>query len=114
MIFGGRLSLREFHGLRRAANTSIFVLGLSLSAIVYAQDTLTGTVIGRDGSRRTGVSVDVLGPSTVYTETNAQGAFSARLRPGNYVIRVRDGRRQMEFQKQVAPGENVVQLQLSW
>jgi hypothetical protein len=93
---------------------SIFLLALLFSAVAHAQDSLTGTVVSRDGKPKPNVPVDILGPTKVYTETDSSGAFTVRLRQGSYVIRVRDGDRRAEFSQQIAPGSNKARFQLRW
>jgi Carboxypeptidase regulatory-like domain len=76
---------------------------------------ITGNVVNRDKKPKPFVAVDVLGPSRVFTETNNSGQFTVSVRPGNYVIRVREGKRRMEFRRTVEPKENKpFQLQVAW
>jgi len=80
----------------------------------HAQSTLEGTVSGRDGRPKAHVSVDLVGPTTVYAETASDGKFTVGLRPGRYVVRIRDYRRRQEFRQQVQPGANRGTYQVSW
>jgi hypothetical protein len=75
---------------------------------------LSGTVVGKDHKPKPGVSVDILGPTKISTETDGSGRFRVRVRPGAYVIRVREGERRMEFSQQVRQGKNDERFQLAW
>lgn len=93
---------------------SIFLLALLFCAIAHAQDSLTGTVVGKDGKPKPNVPVDILGAIKVYTETDSSGSFTVRLRQGSYVIRIRDGDRRAEFRQQIVAGSNQARFQLTW
>lgn len=74
---------------------------------------LRGVVLGSNNVPKPGVAVDILGPTRVFTETNREGSFSARVVAGRYTVRVRDGSRRMEFPVVVST-ESEVRLRLSW
>ena len=61
-----------------------------------------------------GVAVDVLGATRLYVETDAQGKFEVSLPPGRYVFRVREGRRRMEFVRQLPADRNDLDLRITW
>lgn len=87
---------------------------LLISGIAYAQSSLTGSVVGRDNNPKPNLSVDLVGPTTVYTRTDSVGKFSVRLRPGRYVVRIRDYQRRYEFRQDVGPGQNNARYVVPW
>ena len=105
--------------LRRiAARSKVSVmLGVLLAALIaspaYSQS-LKGIVKGRDGQPKPYVLVDILGPSNVHTQTDAAGRFEATVRPGAYVIRIREGRRRMEFPRRISDEVHEEQFNLRW
>jgi len=101
--------------LRRVIAFSVLIL-LS-PALAYAQSdqaSLTGTVVDKSGKSKPSVAIDILGPTKVYTETDGSGRFTVRLRPGSYVIRVREGDLRMEFPQRIGAGSNEAQFRLAW
>lgn len=101
--------------LRRVIAFSVLIL-LS-TALAYAQSdqaSLTGTVVDKSGKSKPSVAIDILGPTKVYTETDGSGRFTVRLRPGSYVIRVREGDLRMEFPQRIGAGSNEAQFRLAW
>jgi carboxypeptidase family protein len=103
--------------MRPAAAMACALAMLLSAAVVYPQTeqlSFTGTVVGRNGAAKPNVAVDVLGPTRVYTETDASGHFTVRLRPGSYVIRVREGNRWMEFPQAINEKSNKAQFSVAW
>ena len=98
---------------RVATHLSVFLLGAAFSVICYA-GTLSGEVVDRNNQPKAFVSIDVLGPGTVYTETDEKGQFNVTLPPGAYVIRVRDGNRRMEFSREVGDTPTSETFTLRW
>jgi len=95
----------------------VCALVLLLSAAAHSQTgqlNFTGTVVGRNGVAKPNVAVDILGPTRVYTETDISGRFAVRLRPGSYVMRVREGNRWMEFPQEVNEKSDKAQFQVAW
>jgi hypothetical protein len=93
------------------------MLGVLLAAVIaspaYSQN-LQGIVKGRDGQPKSYVLVDILGPSNVHTQTDAAGRFEATVRAGAYVIRIREGRRRMEFSRRVTGEVHEEEFKLRW
>lgn len=116
LIIARTVSTRLF---RRIAGRSKawFMLAGFLAALIssptHAQE-LQGKVIGENGQPKPNVLVDILGPSKVFTQTDREGRFSAELMAGAYVVRIREGRRRMEFSRQIQNGVNEDQFQLAW
>jgi len=90
---------------------SVLVL---ITGAALAQSELTGIVVGSNNAPKRSVSVDLLGASTVYTGTDSSGKFTVNLRPGRYVIRVRDYRQRYEFQEYIDPGKNSRKYVVPW
>ena len=105
---------RRFRPPMHVSRIAIFLLALVFCVIAQAQESFTGTVVSKNGKPKPSVSVDVLGPSRVYTETDPSGNFTVQLRQGSYVIRVRDGDRRAEFAQQIGAGSSQARFQLTW
>jgi hypothetical protein len=84
------------------AFSALWLLGM---AVAHSAD-LAGVVTDKNGTPRSGVVVDVLGPSKTYTQTDGTGNFVVHVSPGNYTVRVRDGNHHQEFPQSV-PVEGV-------
>lgn len=108
--------------LRNVRRLSVLILALLLiSPTAHAQDSrveVTVEIKGADGSPKSQVAVDVLGPARVFAETNAQGVLEVSLPPGSYVFRVRERGRRMKFERQVArpdpPAAITLKLKVNW
>lgn len=102
--------------VKRTRRLSPLILALLLlSSAAHAQTpSITVTVLGADNEPKPHVAVDVLGAKRVYSQTGASGSFEVELPPGRYVFRVREGRRRMEFQRQVSAEEQNLTLTITW
>jgi hypothetical protein len=105
--------LRRVAARSKVSVTLGVLLAILIAFPVYSQS-LKGIVKGRDGQPKPYVLVDILGPSNVHTQTDAAGRFEATVRPGAYVIRIREGRRRMEFSRQLKDEVNTGQFNLGW
>jgi hypothetical protein len=100
------------------AGSKTWVMLMVLLAVLVASpafsQNLKGIVKGQDGKPKPYVLVDILGPSKVYTQADEAGQFEAKVLPGTYSIRIREGRRRMEFSQRVTDGVNKAQFKLGW
>jgi hypothetical protein len=86
---------------------------LLLSATACAGE-LAATVLTSQGSPKSGVIVEVLGPTKIFTQTDSAGQFVVTLSRGNYVIRVRDNNLTSNFQQSVGDDRLTATYQLPW
>jgi hypothetical protein len=105
---------QPFRPCPTAHTVTLVLVLLVYPGIAHADVQLVGTVKSVEGRPRPGVSVEIMGPKTVYTETDASGDFSVKLVPGTYVFRVRDGTKRMEFERQIGPNDTKLELRLKW
>jgi sarcosine oxidase gamma subunit len=83
-----------------AGRLSLSSFVLLLSATANAGE-LTATVVDQNEQARSGVIVEVLGPTKIFTRTDSAGRFVVSLPPGNYVVRVRDNDVTSSFEQSV-------------
>jgi hypothetical protein len=93
---------------------ALVLLLLVLPSVAHAEVQLLCTIISLNGNPRPNVSVDIIGPKTIYTQASAEGQFSVTLTPGTYVFRVRDGAKRMEFERQITPNDTRADFRLKW
>src|SRR4029453_6070501 len=114
-VRSARVTINSLLSLVWVALLAVLILLSTAAAQAQGDRTdLSGTVVGKNGKPMPGVSVDILGPKKVSTETDGSGRFRVRVRPGTYVIRVREGKRRMEFSRQIRQGKHDEQFQLAW
>jgi hypothetical protein len=92
---------------------ALSVLWLLCTTVAVAAD-LAGVVTSKSGALKVGVVVDILGPSKVYTQTDASGSFLVHVIPGAYTVRVRDGSHHQEFAQDVPEAGVHGGYQLTW
>jgi hypothetical protein len=110
-------ALAEAYRTRLRWLIAFSVLILLSAALAHGQSdqaSLTGVVMDKGGKPKPSVAIDILGPTKVYTETDGSGRFTVRLRPGSYVIRVREGDLRMEFPRRIGEGSNESYFRLAW
>jgi hypothetical protein len=109
----GALTSRLVLSIRSRSRLAFSVLWLLCTTVAHAAD-LAGVVTSRSGTPKVGVVVDVLGPSKVYTQTDASGRFLVHVMPGAYTVRVRDGSHHQEFTQDVPEAGVHRGYQLTW